>query len=161
MFANPTVDAIVNATVNATVDAMAGIYSPLPYFTLTTAKAKVQASEDAWNRRNPDAVVLAYTADSEWRDRSEVIKGHDQIRKFLARKWKTELDYRLKHTLISFMDNCIVVRCEYEYHTALGQWYRAYGNENWEFSPNGQIQRRKAIINTVPIKESERKFCLR
>jgi nuclear transport factor 2 (NTF2) superfamily protein len=131
---------------------------PLPPFTLETAKAKVQAAEDAWNSRNPDQVVLAYTVDSEWRNRSEFIKGRDQIREFLTRKWNTELDYRLQKTLWSFTENRISVKFEYEYHTDSGQWYRAYGNENWEFAPNGQMQRREASINDVPIQESDRKF---
>ncbi|HEY9818122.1 MAG TPA: nuclear transport factor 2 family protein [Candidatus Obscuribacterales bacterium] len=131
---------------------------PLPPFTLETAKAKVQAAEDAWNSRNPDQVALAYTVDSEWRNRSEFIKGRDQIREFLTRKWNTELDYRLKKTLWSFTENRISVKFEYEYHTDSGQWYRAYGNENWEFAPNGLMQRREASINDLPIHESERKF---
>jgi len=131
---------------------------PLPPFTLETATAKVQAAEDAWNSCNPDQVALAYTVDSEWRNRSEFIQGRDQIREFLARKWNTELDYRLKKTLWSFTENRISVKFEYEYRTDSGQWYRAYGNENWEFAPNGQMQRREASINDVPIQESERKF---
>lgn len=141
-----------------TVDAAAEVKPPLPPFTLETAKAKVQAAEDAWNGRNPDKVALAYTVDSQWRNRSEFIQGRDQIREFLTRKWKTELDYRLKKTLWSFTENRISVKFEYEYHTDSGQWYRAYGNENWEFAPNGQMQRREASINDVPIQESERKF---
>lgn len=138
--------------------AAAEIKHPLPPFTLETAKAKVKAAEAAWNARNPDKVALAYTIDSEWRNRSEFVKGRDQIHAFLTRKWNTELDYRLKKTLWSFMDNRISVKFEYEYHTDSGQWYRAYGNENWEFAPNGQMQRREASINDVPIQESERKF---
>jgi len=139
-------------------DAAGEIKPPLPPFTLETARAKVQAAENAWNGRNPDKVALAYTVDSEWRNRSEFIKGRDQIREFLTRKWNTELDYRLKKTLWSFTANRISVKFEYEYHTDSGQWYRAYGNENWEFAPNGQMQRREASINDVPIQESERKF---
>jgi nuclear transport factor 2 (NTF2) superfamily protein len=131
---------------------------PLPPFTLETAQAKVQAAEAAWNSRNPDQVALAYTVDSEWRNRSEFIQGRDQIREFLTRKWHTELNYRLKKTLWSFTGNRISVQFEYEYHTDSGQWYRAYGNENWEFAPNGQMQRREASINDVPIQASERKF---
>jgi nuclear transport factor 2 (NTF2) superfamily protein len=131
---------------------------PLPPFTLETAKAKVQAAEAAWNSRNPDKVALAYTVDSQWRNRSEFIQGRDQIREFLARKWSTELDYRLQKTLWSFTENRISVKFEYEYRTDSGQWYRAYGNENWEFDPNGLMQRREASINDVPIHESERKF---
>ncbi|WP_204139592.1 nuclear transport factor 2 family protein [Halomicronema sp. CCY15110] len=131
---------------------------PLPPFTLETAKAKVKAAEDAWNSRNPEKVALAYTVDSQWRNRSEFIQGRDQIREFLTRKWSTELDYRLQKTLWSFTENRISVKFEYEYHTDSGQWYRAYGNENWEFAPNGLMQRREASINDVPIHESERKF---
>jgi nuclear transport factor 2 (NTF2) superfamily protein len=143
--AHPTVD---------TVDSR----PPLPPFTLETAKAKVQAAEAAWNSRNPDKVALAYTVDSQWRNRSEFIQGRDQIREFLARKWSTELDYRLQKTLWSFTANRISVKFEYEYHTDSGQWYRAYGNENWEFAPNGLMQHREASINDVPIQESECKF---
>ena len=142
---HPAVDAIANRP-------------PLPPFTLETATAKVQAAEDAWNSCNPDQVALAYTVDSEWRNRSEFIQGRDQIREFLARKWNTELDYRLKKTLWSFTENRISVKFEYEYRTDSGQWYRAYGNENWEFTPNGLMQHREASINDVPIQESERKF---
>lgn len=143
---------------NSTVDTATDIRPPLPPFTLETARSKVQAAEDAWNSRDPERVSLAYTVDSEWRNRAEFIKGRDQIREFLTRKWNTELDYRLKKTLWSFMDNRISVKFEYEYRTDSGQWYRAYGNENWEFAPNGQMQRREASINDLPIKESERKF---
>ncbi|PSB13538.1 hypothetical protein C7B76_19485 [filamentous cyanobacterium CCP2] len=131
---------------------------PLPPFTLETAKAKVQAAEDAWNTRNPEKVSLAYTKDSAWRNRSEFFSGRDKIREFLTRKWNTELDYRLKKELWSFTDNRISVKFEYEYHTDSGQWYRAYGNEQWEFAPNGLMQRREASINDVPIQESDRKF---
>lgn len=142
---------------HSAVDAAAS-RPPLPPFTLETAKAKVQAAEDAWNSRNPDQVALAYTVDSEWRNRAEFIQGRDQIREFLTRKWNAELDYRLQKTLWSFTENRISVKFEYEYHTDSGQWYRAYGNENWEFAPNGLMQRREASINDVPIQESERKF---
>lgn len=131
---------------------------PLPPFTLETAKAKVQAAEDAWNTCNPERVALAYTEDSEWRNRSEFFSGRDNIRAFLTRKWNHELDYRLKKELWSFTDNRISVKFEYEYHTDSGQWYRAYGNEQWEFAPTGLMQRREASINDVPIQESERKF---
>jgi nuclear transport factor 2 (NTF2) superfamily protein len=137
---------------------MSELKPPLPPFTLETAKAKVQAAEDAWNTRNPEKVSLAYTPDSEWRNRSEFLKGRDEIRAFLTRKWNTELDYRLKKELWSFMENRISVKFEYEYHTDSGQWYRAYGNENWEFAENGLMRRREASINDVPIHESERKF---
>lgn len=131
---------------------------PLPPFTLETAKAKVQAAEDAWNTRDPERVSLAYTEDSVWRNRSEFFSGREKIKEFLTRKWNTELDYRLKKELWSFTDNRISVKFEYEYHNDSGQWYRAYGNEQWEFAPNGLMQRREASINDVPILESERKF---
>jgi uncharacterized protein len=132
---------------------------PLPPFTLETATIKVQAAEDAWNTRNPEWVALAYTEDSEWRNRAEFFSGRVNIRSFLTRKWEKELDYRLKKELWCFMDNKIAVRFEYEYHNNLGEWYRAYGNENWEFAENGLMMRRLASINDVPIQESDRKFC--
>jgi uncharacterized protein len=131
---------------------------PLPPFTLETATAKVQAAENAWNTRDPERVALAYTEDSEWRNRSEFLSGRDSIREFLTRKWEKELDYRLKKELWCFMDNKIAVRFEYEYHNEAGEWYRAYGNENWEFAPNGLMMRRFASINDLPISESNRKF---
>ncbi|SKB15336.1 conserved hypothetical protein; putative NTF2-like domain [Planktothrix sp. PCC 11201] len=131
---------------------------PLPPFTLETAKAKVQAAEDAWNTCDPERVALAYTEDSVWRNRAEFFTGREKIREFLTRKWNTELDYRLKKELWSFTDNRISVKFEYEYRTDSGKWYRAYGNEQWEFAPNGLMQRREASINDLPIQESERKF---
>ena len=131
---------------------------PLPPFTLETAKAKVQAAENAWNTRDPERVALAYTEDSEWRNRSELFSGRDAIREFLNRKWAKELDYRLKKELWCFMDNKIAVRFEYEWHDESGNWYRAYGNENWEFAENGLMMRRFASINDTTIQESERKL---
>ncbi|TYQ26476.1 DUF1348 family protein [Pseudanabaena sp. UWO311] len=131
---------------------------PLPPFTLETAKAKIQAAEDAWNTRDPDRVALAYTEDSEWRNRNEFVNGRDEIREFLKRKWEKELDYRLRKELWCFMDNRIAVRFEYEYHDKSGSWYRAYGNENWEFAENGLMMRRFASINDLAIQESDRKF---
>lgn len=131
---------------------------PFPPFTLETAKAKVQAAEDGWNSRNPEKVALAYTVDSEWRNRAEFINGRKEIIAFLKRKWAKELDYRLRKRLWSFMDNRISVCFEYEWHDDGDFWYRAYGNENWEFAENGLMKRREASINDVPIKESERKF---
>ena len=131
---------------------------PLPPFTLETAKAKIQAAEDAWNTRNPDRVALAYTEDSEWRNRNEFLKGRDEIREFLKRKWAKELNYRLRKELWCFMDNRIAVRFEYEYHDQDGNWYRAYGNENWEFAENGLMMSRYASINDLAIQESDRKF---
>jgi nuclear transport factor 2 (NTF2) superfamily protein len=131
---------------------------PLPPFTLSTATLKVQAAEDAWNTRDPERVALAYTEDSQWRNRSEFLSGRAEIKEFLQRKWAKELDYRLKKELWCFMDNRIAVRFEYEWHDETGNWYRAYGNENWEFAENGLMMRRFASINDVPILESERKF---
>jgi uncharacterized protein len=131
---------------------------PLPPFTLETAKAKVQAAENAWNTRDPDRVALAYTEDSEWRNRHEFVNGRDEIREFLQHKWARELEYRLRKELWCFMDNRIAVRFEYEYHDESCNWYRAYGNENWEFAENGLMMRRFASINDVPIQEPERKF---
>lgn len=131
---------------------------PLPPFTLETARVKVQAAEDAWNTRDPERVALAYTEDSEWRNRDEFFSGRTTIKEFLHRKWAKELDYRLKKELWCFMDNRIAVRFEYEWHDTAGLWYRAYGNENWEFAENGLMMRRFASINDVCIQEAERKF---
>jgi nuclear transport factor 2 (NTF2) superfamily protein len=131
---------------------------PLPPFTLETAQQKVQAAENAWNTRDPERVALAYTIDSEWRNRSEFFSGRDAIKAFLVRKWERELDYRLKKELWCFMDNRIAVRFEYEWHDHSGQWFRSYGNENWEFAENGLMRRRFASINDVSIEASERKF---
>jgi len=129
-----------------------------PPFTLATATAKVRAAEDAWNSRDPQRVSLAYSEDSEWRNRDRFLRGQDQIRKFLACKWERELDYRLVKSLWSFTENRIAVRFQYEYHDADGQWFRAYGNELWEFDEEGLMRRREASINDVPIQEHERKF---
>ncbi|NJR40383.1 MAG: nuclear transport factor 2 family protein [Leptolyngbyaceae cyanobacterium CSU_1_4] len=131
---------------------------PLPPFTLETARAKVQAAEDAWNSRDPERVSMAYTPDSWWRNRSEFFTGREAIKAFLERKWAKELDYRLKKELWSFTDHRISVRFEYEWHDESGQWYRSHGNEQWEFADNGLMQRREASINDVLIQESERKF---
>jgi nuclear transport factor 2 (NTF2) superfamily protein len=129
-----------------------------PPFTLETATQKVRMAENSWNTRDPDRVVLGYTEDSVWRNRSEFVAGRDQIRQFLAGKWKKELDYRLTKALWSFSDNHIAVRFQYEWHDAAGQWHRSYGNELWEFNDRGLMRRREASINDVPIPESERKF---
>ena len=131
---------------------------PLPPFTLETAQQKVQAAENVWNSRDPERVALAYTIDSEWRNRSEFFSGRDAIKAFLVRKWEKELDYRLKKELWCFMDNRIAVRFEYEWHDHSGQWFRSYGNENWEFAENGLMRRRFASINDVSIEAAERKF---
>jgi len=131
---------------------------PFPPFTLETALQKVQMAEDAWNTKDPEKVSKAYTIDTEWRNRSEFLNGRKEVVEFLTRKWQKELDYRLKKHLWAFTDNRIAVRFEYEYHDKDGQWYRAYGNENWEFDPNGLMKKRFASINDLPIKESERRL---
>ena len=131
---------------------------PLPPFTLETATRKVQAAEDAWNTRDPVRVSLAYTPDTEWRNRADFVNGREQVVQFLTRKWEREHDYRLKKQLWAFMDNRIAVRFEYEWHDAAGQWFRSHGNENWEFAENGLMQRRYASINDQAIAGSERKF---
>jgi nuclear transport factor 2 (NTF2) superfamily protein len=128
-----------------------------PPFTLETALAKVQAAEDAWNSRDPERVALAYTEDSDWRNRTELFHGREAIRAFLRRKWAKELDYRLKKELWGFRDNRIAVRFEYEWHDAGGQWYRSYGNELWEFDDSGLMARRYASINDAPIEERDRR----
>lgn len=130
----------------------------LPPFTLETALQKVQAAEDGWNSCDPARVAMAYTVDSEWRNRLQFINGRAEIETFLTEKWQKEHDYRLKKELWAFLDNKIAVRFEYEYHNDAGQWFRAYGNENWEFSADGLMHRRFASINDVAIAESERKF---
>lgn len=129
-----------------------------PPFTLESARAKVQAAEDAWNSRDPDRVALAYTEDSEWRNRTEFFRGRDAIRAFLARKWAREVDYRLKKELWGFRENRIAVRFEYEWHDADGQCYRSYGNEMWEFDQAGLMARRYASINDAPIAEEDRRI---
>ncbi|MGJ7528059.1 DUF1348 family protein [Variovorax sp. GB1P17] len=131
---------------------------PLPPFTLESATKKVQAAEDAWNTRDPVRVSLAYTPDTEWRNRSDFVNGREQVVAFLARKWEREHDYRLKKQLWAFMGNRIAVRFEYEWHDAAGQWFRSHGNENWEFAENGLMQKRFASINDQAIAEAERKF---
>ena len=131
---------------------------PFPPFTLETALQKVQMAEDAWNTKDPEKVSKAYTIDTEWRNRSEFLNGRKEVVEFLTRKWQKELDYRLKKQLWAFTDNRIAVRFEYEYHDKDGQWYRAYGNENWEFDADGLMRRRIASINEQPITEQDRKF---
>ena len=131
---------------------------PFPPFTLETAKQKIQAAEDAWNSRDPARVALAYTPDTEWRNRNEFLHGRDAVREFLSRKWHKELDYRLKKELWCFAGNRIAVRFEYEWHDDSGQWYRSYGNENWEFAENGLMAKRFASINDLRITEAERKL---
>ncbi|GAA3929571.1 DUF1348 family protein [Chitinophaga oryziterrae] len=131
---------------------------PLPPFTLETAIKKVQLAEDAWNSQDPERVSLAYTIDTEWRNRSEFVNGREEVVKFLTGKWQKELDYKLKKELWAFMDNRIAVRFEYEYHNKEGQWFRAYGNENWEFDENGLMRKRYASINDLAIKEEDRRL---
>lgn len=124
---------------------------PLPPFTEETARLKVRLAEDAWNTRDPEKVALAYTEDSEWRNRDVFLRGRDEIVAFLTAKWQREHDYRLRKELWAFTDDRIAVRFAYEYHDADGQWFRAYGNENWEFDVNGLMRKRYASINDVPI----------
>lgn len=129
-----------------------------PPFTQETARAKVKAAEDAWNSRDPERVALAYTVDSQWRNRDEFFKGRDAIKEFLTRKWKKELDYRLMKELWAYTDNRISVRFEYEWHDEAGQWYRTHGNEHWEFDEEGLMGRRDMSANDIPIDESERRY---
>lgn len=135
--------------------------SPIrPPFTLETATLKVQAAEEAWNSRDPERVALAYTEDSEWRNRSEFLRGRAEIKAFLKRKWAKELDYRLKKDLWAFRDNRIAVRFEYEWHDSEGHWYRSYGNEMWEFDDSGLMRKRYASINDVSIQDADRRLRL-
>jgi hypothetical protein len=131
---------------------------PLPPFTLESAAQKVRMAEDAWNSRDPDRVVLVYTENTLWRNRAEFPVGREQVHAFLQRKWAKELDYRLIKELWATTDNRIAVRFAYEWHDDAGNWFRSYGNENWEFNECGLMQRRFASINDLPIKESERLF---
>src|SRR5512139_409699 len=131
---------------------------PLPPFTRETALRKVRAAEDAWNSRDPDRVVGVYTPDTIWRNRAEFPRGRDEVHAFLVRKWARELDDRLIKELWAFTENRIAVRFAYEWHDDSGQWYRSYGNENWEFNAGGYMMRRFASINDLPIKEADRKF---
>lgn len=133
--------------------------SPIvPPFTIESAQAKVQFAEDAWNSRDPERVALAYSVDSEWRNRTEFLRGREEIKAFLSRKWAKELDYRLKKTLWGFRENRIAVSFEYEWHDHNGQWYRSYGNELWEFNDDGLMRRRLASINDAEIREDERRI---
>jgi len=131
---------------------------PVPPFSFETATQKVQLAEDAWNSQDPQRVSLAYTIDTEWRNRNEFINGREDVVKFLTSKWKKEKDYKLKKELWAFTGNRIAVRFEYEYHDADGQWFRAYGNENWEFNEDGLMQKRYASINDLPINECDRRL---
>jgi len=131
---------------------------PLPPFTKETAMQKVRMAEDGWNGQNPEKIALAYTADSIWRNRSEFPKGRAEIITFLTRKWQREQDYRLIKELWAYTDNRIAVRFAYEWHNHAGEWFRSYGNENWEFDENGLMKFRFASINDLSITEAERKF---
>ncbi len=130
----------------------------VPPFTEETARAKVKAAEDGWNSRDPERVALAYTEDSDWRNRDEFFTGREAIKEFLTRKWATELDYRLMKELWAYTDNRISVRFEYEWHDESDQWYRTHGNEHWEFDEEGLMRRRDMSANDVPIEVSERRY---
>ena len=130
----------------------------VPPFTAESAAAKVQLAEDLWNTRDPERVVLAYTADSEWRNRAEFLSGREQIKSFLQRKWTRELGYRLKKTLWTFHENRIAVSFEYEWHDDSSQWFRSYGVELWDFNAEGFMRRRVASINDAPIKDGDRRI---
>jgi nuclear transport factor 2 (NTF2) superfamily protein len=132
--------------------------APVPPFTEETACQKVQAAEDAWNTRDPEVVAAAYTEDSQWRNRAEFLSGRPAIVEFLRRKWERELDYALRKDLWAFTDDRISVRFQYESRDSSGQWWRSYGNEQWEFDAEGLMRRREASINDVPIRETERRF---
>ncbi|GAA4315795.1 nuclear transport factor 2 family protein [Mucilaginibacter gynuensis] len=131
---------------------------PLPPFTFETATQKVQLAEDAWNSQDPHRVSLAYTIDTEWRNRDKFINGRAEVVQFLTSKWQKEQSYKLKKELWTYTGNRIAVRFEYEYHDHTGQWYRAYGNENWEFDENGLMQKRYASINDLAIGEEDRRL---
>lgn len=131
---------------------------PLPPFTEETALIKIRAAEDAWNGQNPGKISQAYTVDSQWRNRAEFVNGRSQIEDFLGRKWQRELDYRLIKELWAFTGNRIAVRFAYEFHNRENNWFRAYGNENWEFDEKGLMQSRIASINNLAIHEADRKF---
>lgn len=131
---------------------------PCPPFTLETATQKVRLAEDGWNGRDPQKVALAYSIDTQWRNRAEFIHNRDEVHQFLERKWRKELEYRLIKEIWAFTNNRIAVRYAYEWHDDSGNWFRSYGNENWEFNENGLMVNRYASINDLPIAESERKF---
>lgn len=131
---------------------------PVPPFNLETATQKVQMAEDAWNAKNPEKVSLAYTIDTEWRNRNVFLKGREEVVAFLTAKWEKELNYKLKKELWAYTDNKIAVRFEYEWQDKNGQWYRSFGNENWEFDENGFMAKRYASINDLEINEGDRKF---
>lgn len=147
----------MNSTISNAPDA-ASPRPPFPPFTYATAIEKVRLAENGWNSRDPEKVALAYTIDSRWRNRAEFIQGRGAIIEFLTRKWSKELDYRLIKELWAFEGSRIAVRFAYEWHDDSGYWFRAYGNENWEFNASGLMNYRHASINDLPIKEAERKF---
>ena len=134
------------------------IRNPIPPFTMETALQKVKAAEDAWNTKDPEKVCLAYTIDTEWRNRTDFINGREEVKKFLTKKWEKELDYKLKKELWGFKENRMAVRFEYEWHDTTGQWFRSYGNELWEFDEKGYMSKRCASINDLPIAEADRKL---
>ncbi len=131
---------------------------PLPPFTMETALEKVQLAEDAWNSQDIERIAKAYTVDTEWRNRTEFINGREEVKVFLQRKWQKELNYKLKKELWGFRENRMAVRFEYEYQTKDGKWFRAYGNELWEFDENGLMRKRFTSINDLPINENEREL---
>lgn len=131
---------------------------PLPPFNLETAKEKIQLAQNAWNSKDPIKISMAYTIDTEWRNRNQFVNGRAEVQAFLKGKWEKELDYKLKKEYWSHTDNRIAVRFEYEYRNEAGRWFRAYGNENWEFDENGLMKKRFASINDLGIKESERRI---
>lgn len=137
---------------------MKEVKHPLPPFTLETAKQKIQMAEDGWNSQDPVKVSMAYTKYSEWRNRNEFVNGREEIQVFLKNKWENELDYKLKKEYWAHTDNRIAVRFEYEYRNKDGKWFRAYGNENWEFNEDGLMQKRFASINDLEIEKADRKF---
>mgnify|MGYP000019275005 FL=1 len=137
---------------------MKEVKHPLPPFTLETAKQKIQMAEDGWNSQDPVKVSMAYTKHSEWRNRNEFVNGREEIQVFLKNKWENELDYKLKKEYWAHTDNRIAVRFEYEYRNKDGKWFRAYGNENWEFNEDGLMQKRFASINDLEIEKADRKF---
>jgi nuclear transport factor 2 (NTF2) superfamily protein len=134
------------------------VRQPVPPFTEQTARQKVQAAEDAWNTRDPERVAAAYTPDTVWRNRSEFLRGRDEVVGFLRRKWERELDYALRKSLWAFTGDRIAVRFQYEWRDAEGQWWRSHGNENWEFDAEGYMRRREASINDVPIEPGDRRI---
>ena len=137
---------------------MSEVRPPVPPFNAETAQQKVLAAEAAWNSRDPDRVAAAYTVDSVWRNRDEFVTGRDEIREFLRGKWERELEYVLRKQLWTFAENRIAVRFQYEWHDVDNQWFRSYGNENWEFDAHGLMRRREASINDVAIEETDRRY---